>query len=86
MMTRSEALSIARVYYAPLPETINGAVHLRDDGRYTIVISSNISAEAQEEALEHELRHIRMDHFHSEKDIRTIEAEAEKIAAAMAGR
>lgn len=85
MMTRSEALSLARVCYAPLPETINGAVRLRDDGRYLIVISSSISAEAQEEALEHELSHIRLDHFQSEGDIGTIEAEAEALSHATLG-
>lgn len=79
-MTKEIALSLSQIYYLPFPDDIYGMVHPRRDGGYTIAINSNLPPEEQERALEHELAHIRLDHFNSDKSIRTIEAEADKLA------
>lgn len=79
-MTRSEALSLSKVYYIPLPEDVYGSVRQRRNGGYMIAINSTQSAEAQAETLEHELSHIRLGHFQSGKGISTIEAEADALS------
>lgn len=75
-MTREQAINKARIQYLPLPSDIRGMVKLCRDG-YLIVINSNLSAEDQSKTIEHELNHIRLNHFYSDADIRTIEAEAD---------
>ena len=77
-MTRAEALGLASVHYLPLPDSIHGATR-RAAGGYLIAINSTMSAEAQAQTLEHELAHIRLDHFNSEASIEKIEAEAEAL-------
>lgn len=65
------------VRYLPLDNTKNPAVVcMNDDGTFDIYLNSLCSDEKCREGLEHELRHIELDHFYSDKDIYTIEAEA----------
>ena len=59
-----------------LPPTVRGAVLPNNDGTYTIIINSVLSAETRLAVLRHELAHIKKDHLYSEDPIRTIEAEA----------
>ena len=59
-----------------LPPAVRGAVLPNDDGTYTIIINSVLSAETRLAVLRHELAHIKKDHLYSEDPIRIIEAEA----------
>ena len=61
----------------PMPNTIHGFVAPNDDGTFSIYINSNLDISQQRKALEHEIRHIKKDHFYTdEKDIKTVENEA----------
>ena len=52
------------VRYVQLPRTIHGTVLPNDDGTYDIYINSLLSPDQQEQALAHELEHIREDHMY----------------------
>lgn len=56
----------------PLPKPIKAFLK-EDRGLYLIVVNSNISQEAQEKAIKHEIQHLIKDHFHCEDDIDDIE-------------
>ena len=79
MITRAEALRLSHIHYISLPDGIRGAVKQIKGGRYLIAIDSSMSADEQARTLEHELAHIRLNHFHSELDIQAVEAQAEKL-------
>jgi len=70
----------------PLPWNIDGVVSPNDDGSFDIYLNSRHSEEHQLRWLEHELEHIRKDHFYQEKDIAAIEAEADGAAPTTADR
>ena len=69
------------VSYVELPECVNGFVTLKDDGTYLIVINSILSEDDREEAIRHEMAHIRLGHLtdHS-KPVSVCEAEAERFS------
>lgn len=48
-----------------------------DDGTFDIYINSRLPEELQQKALEHELKHIRKDHFYNEDPIWVNEEEAD---------
>lgn len=48
-----------------------------DDGTFDIYINSRLPEELQKKALEHELKHIRKDHFYNEDPVWVNEEEAE---------
>lgn len=60
----------------PLPSSVEGVTLPNDDGTYDIYINSVLPLWRQQEALAHELAHIKKDHLYSEDPIRIIEAEA----------
>lgn len=61
----------------PMPITIHGFVAPNDDGTFSIYINSNLDTFQQKKALDHELKHIKKDHFYTfDKDIKTVEDEA----------
>lgn len=64
------------VRFIPLPIRVKGLVEPNEDGTFSVYINSNLSYFTQQEAYEHELRHIALDHLYVEKDIMDIEAEA----------
>ena len=47
-----------------------------DDGTFDIYINSRLPEELQQKALEHELNHIRKDHFYNEDPVWVNEEEA----------
>lgn len=57
----------------PLPNSIKGVTVPDGDGNYTILINANLCPTARQCALEHELRHIHLDHFCDIVDIRIAE-------------
>lgn len=67
------------VRYADFPRTVNAVTMPNDNGTFDIYINSALPDEAQTEALAHEVRHIRREHFYAEcKTITEIENEAKK--------
>lgn len=68
------------VHIVPFPPgRIDGAVTPNDDGTFSIYIDANADDPHRRAALEHELRHIEMDHFYCGKPLEVIEAEADGI-------
>lgn len=61
---------------AELPATVPGVVCPNDDGTFEVYINSRLSDDAQAKARQHEIDHIRDEHFYSDKPIGQIEAEA----------
>ncbi len=68
------------VQHVDFPLGVKGVVVLNDDESYSIYINSNVSEDEQARALRHELAHIRLDHFHQDRPIQELEAEADAIA------
>lgn len=68
------------VRYIDLPERVQGATIPNDDGTFDIYINRQICPNKQKLKLEHEIRHIRNDHFYNDiLPIRSIEKEADGI-------
>ena len=57
-----------------LPTKVEGVTLPNDDGSFDIYINSPLR---QQETLEHELRHIRHEHFYLDMDIRRMERQAD---------
>ncbi len=65
------------VRLADLPAKVEGVTIPNDDGTFDIYINALFFEEKQQEILEHELRHIRRDHFYNDiLPIQEIEREA----------
>ena len=48
----------------PLPRRVEGVSIPNDDGSFDIYINSNLPPELQQKTLEHELRHLKAEHFY----------------------
>lgn len=59
-----------------LPETVPAVTIPNDDGTFDIYINAVLPDERQNRALEHELQHIRLDHFYNEDPVGMNEQEA----------
>ena len=65
------------VRYVSLPKRVEGVTIPNDDGSFDIYINSRLSPARRRETLEHELRHIRAEHFYLEMPIERMERQAE---------
>jgi hypothetical protein len=64
----------------PFPNrSVEAATFPNDDGTFDIYLNTLWPQDVQEAALRHELEHIRLDHFYSDKDIRQKEREADGL-------
>ncbi len=61
------------IRYINLPVTTKGMTVQDGDGFYNIYINANLSAYAQKEAIQHELRHVQRGDFDNKKSL--LEAE-----------
>jgi hypothetical protein len=61
------------VSVAPLPGAIRAFARKMPSGRVCIVVNEQLDKEAQEKALEHELKHVQRDDFESEAPVDDIE-------------
>lgn len=61
------------VRYQDMPCVIKAYVREDPEGDFNIYINSKLSIEAQEAALQHELKHIRHDDFHNTLPIAGVE-------------
>ena len=59
-----------------LPSTVPAVVVPNDDSTFDIYINSTLPEETQIKALEHELEHIRRDHFYNDDSVCENELEA----------
>lgn len=48
-----------------LPNKVKGVTVTDSDGAYCVFVNSEISANEQKKALEHELKHIKLQHFYN---------------------
>ena len=60
-----------------LPVKVEGVTLPNDDGSFDIYINSRLSPLRQQETLEHELRHIRHEHFYLDMAIGCMERQAD---------
>jgi len=81
MITRSEAIALSKIHFIPMPSDVYGVTAPTRSGRYVIAINSAMPPADQARTLEHELAHIMLDHFDDPRDIRTVEHEADELAA-----
>lgn len=58
-----------------LPSTINALVSEDSDGDYNIYINARLSFDEARKALEHEKRHILLNHFHRDVPVKLCEEE-----------
>lgn len=61
-----------------LPEAVRAVTIPNDDGTFDIYINEVIPQELQQRALEHELEHIRKDHFYNDDPVWVNEEEADR--------
>ncbi len=59
--------------------SVKAATFPNDDGSFDIYLNTLYPESTQEAALRHELEHIRLGHFYSDKPIREKEAEADGL-------
>jgi hypothetical protein len=59
-------------------DTVRAVTLPNDDGTFDIYINERLPEELQQKALEHELKHIRKDHFYNEDPVWVNEEEANK--------
>ena len=61
----------------PLPVKVEGVTLPNDDGSFDVYINSRLSPAKQQETLEHELRHIRQEHFYLDLPVGRMERQAD---------
>ena len=59
-----------------LPGSVRGSVVTAPDDDFVIFVNSNLCPDSQRAAAEHELRHIRLDHFYDDEPVVICELEA----------
>lgn len=61
-----------------LPGSVRGITIPNDDGTFSVFINSDLSEECTDKTVDHELNHIKKDHFYDDtKTIEAVEAEAD---------
>ena len=60
----------------PLPLAVRAVTLPNEDGTFDIYLNANLPDELQRKALDHELRHIRKDHFYNDDPVWLNEKEA----------
>lgn len=67
------------VRYIELPSTVRGVTIPNDDNTFNIYINATICEDKQKQALNHELEHIKRDHFYDEEPAIKNEKELELV-------
>ena len=65
------------VRVVPLPPKVEGVTLPNDDGTFDVYINARLSPARRQETLEHELRHIRGDHFYLDMPVSRMERQAD---------
>lgn len=61
-----------------LPRRVEGVTVVNNDGTFSIYLNELLSEEERRETLDHELRHIRLEHFYNEVPLPNAENAADK--------
>lgn len=61
-----------------LPRRVEGVTVVNNDGTFSIYLNELLSEEERRETLDHELRHIRLEHFYNEVPLLNAENAADK--------
>lgn len=61
-----------------LPRRVEGVTVVNNDGTFSIYLNELLSEEERRETLDHELRHIRLEHFYNEIPLLNAENAADK--------
>ena len=64
------------VRFVSLPQLVRACTIPNSDGTFDIYINSSLPEELQEKALQHELRHIKQNHFYNSDPVAKNEREA----------
>mgnify|MGYP000870024114 CR=1 FL=1 len=62
------------IRYIDLPCCVNGVTVQDESGFYNVYINARLSIESQNEAIKHELTHIKRDDFYSLESIQKVES------------
>ncbi|MGX8701555.1 hypothetical protein [Caproiciproducens sp.] len=65
------------IHLLPLPAKVYALTIPDECGNFTIIINSELDDLLQRRALEHELKHVALDHFYDENDVAQDEREVE---------
>ena len=65
------------VRFVSLPIKVEGVTIPNDDGSFDIYINDRLSPARQQETLEHEMRHIRGEHFYLDMPVSRMERQAD---------
>ena len=60
-----------------LPRAVEGVSVPNDDGSFDIYLNSRLSPQQREETLEHELRHLKQEHFYLDLPLSRMERQAD---------
>ena len=66
------------IRYIPMPATIKAYTLTDDNDDFNVYVNSTLNSIQQKKAVEHELRHIKADHFYRDTSVCQDEKEAEK--------
>lgn len=72
----SDGLNRIFIRRLALPGTVRGCVVAAPDDDFVVFVNECLCPDAQRAAAEHELRHIRLDHFYDEEPVVISELEA----------
>ena len=64
---------------APLPPRVNAVTVVDGNGDFNIYVNENLSIEARRAAYDHELEHIRREHFFTDIPVEECEREANHL-------
>lgn len=59
-----------------LPSRVNAVTVVDENGDFNVYVNARLSYQEQRKAYKHECRHIRRQHFHSQKSVDICEQEA----------
>lgn len=62
-----------------LPPSVHGMVSMDESGFYNIYLNAHDNSIEQRRTLDHELRHIALEHFFGDRNMADIEKEAEGL-------
>jgi hypothetical protein len=68
------------IHLIPLPAKVHALTIPDECGDFTIIVNSNLDDFVQRRALEHELKHVALDHFYDENNVAEDEREVEESA------
>ena len=66
------------IRFVKLPRKVEGVTIVNSDGTFSVYINEILGAEERQAVLEHELRHIRLEHFYEDVPVAVAENAADR--------